>query len=276
MQTSNVSLLCDVRGSNKDERETVDSVNPAEGWTISEGASGRGDSSSWKTRDKQYSKWTRNILVVFSGMINMQHVGVLTPCSSCNLAHSSAVGTRFHTSGIKMTTVSILSPESNLSSAILCLEKGDMANKTSTVIMYKSNEHHLNWWEAEHVQTRYIIENRPQWNTGVYVLYLLTIVYKLQGPEPSALSHSALQCVWWCCCLWLDWSRPLWTTNLRGAAALLLYLVTETNTEWQTRKQRDFYNYDLEQNIWQHYSIYWSIQRDLAQNKALTQGERIS
>lgn len=67
-------------------------------------------------------------------MINMQHVGVLTPCSSCNLAHSSIVGTRFHTSGIKMTTVSILSPESNLSSAILCLEKRNAANKMSIVI----------------------------------------------------------------------------------------------------------------------------------------------
>lgn len=75
-----------------------------------------------KTNNIQYMH--KKFCWCFQMWLTSRNVSVLTPCSSCNLTHSSAVGTRFHTSGIKMTTVSILSPESNLSSVILRLEKG--------------------------------------------------------------------------------------------------------------------------------------------------------
>lgn len=87
--------------------------------------------------------------------LNMQYVGVLTSRSSCNLAHSTAVGTKFHTSGIKMITVSVLSPESNLSSVILCLKKGDKDINKDYAMMSKSNGHHheLLLKQIKHVAT---------------------------------------------------------------------------------------------------------------------------
>lgn len=200
IQTSNASLLCDIRGSNKDERETVDSVNPAEGWTTSEGTSGRGDSSSWKTTNNKGNE-RETFCWCSQKWLNMQYVGVLTSRSSCNFSHSSAVGTRFHTSGIKMTTVSVLSPGSNLNSVILCLEKGE--TKTSTRL--KSDGHHLEllqnkdsrematMWISKHtVFTDHCVQaerSRSVCSITQRTAVRITVLLSLAGLDPSSLDH---------------------------------------------------------------------------------------
>lgn len=75
-QTSNASLLCDIRGSSKVASGTADSVNPSGGWTTSEGTSGRGDSSSWKTQE-MYNISMRH----FPGVLRCDE-HVLSTCAS--------------------------------------------------------------------------------------------------------------------------------------------------------------------------------------------------
>ncbi len=92
-----------------------------------------------KNHRRSFWKWQITILDdrketvklgVFSGVIScipMHNIykllSVSTSCFCRNFAQSSSAGTRFHTSGNNTTTVSILSPERYLSSAILCLQR---------------------------------------------------------------------------------------------------------------------------------------------------------